>query len=124
MAEKHAARFVDLYALTEKIATKESPRNITDNGIHPSPEGYRQLAAELLKELGVPPTAALNSEKFEKLRTLIVDKNWQYFHYWRPQNDTYILGVRKKEQGKNAVEMPMFLPLVEQREKEIAAAKK
>lgn len=123
LAAKHSARFVDLFSLTERIATKDSPRNLTDNGIHPSPEGYRLLAAELLKELGVPPTSPLNGEKFEKLRALIVDKNWQYFHYWRPQNDTYILGVRKKEQGRNAVEMPMFLPLVEQREKEIKAAR-
>lgn len=124
LAARNAARFVDLFSLTEKTATKDSPRNLTDNGIHLTPEGYRVLAAELLKELGVPAASPLSGEKFEKLRSLIVDKNWQYFHYWRPQNDTYILGIRKKEQGRNAVEMPMFLPLVEQREKEIASAKR
>lgn len=123
LAAKHAGRFVDLYALTEKLATAGSPRNLTSNGIHPTPEGYRLLAAELLKALGIPQKGELSGEKFEKLRSLIVEKNFQYFNYWRPQNDTYILGYRKKEQGRNAIEMPMFLPLVEAKEKEIAAAR-
>jgi len=123
LAEKFDARFVDLYALTEKIATQDSPKNITANGIHPTPEGYRLLAAELLKSMKIAVKGSLSDERFEKLRKLVVDKNFQYFNYWRPQNDTYILGYRKKEQGRNAVEMPMFLPLVEAKEKEIAAAR-
>jgi hypothetical protein len=124
LAAKRGHRFVDLYALTERLATQGSPRQLTDNGIHPTPEGYQLLSAELLKALGVPPGGDLPPEKFERLRKLVVAKNAEYFNYWRPQNDTYILGYRKKEQGKNAVELPQFLPIVEAKEREIAAAKK
>src|SRR5205823_738191 len=56
----------------------------------------------------------------EKLRQEIVAKNELYFHRWRPQNETYLFGFRKHEQGKNAREIPMFDPLVVAREKEIA----
>ena len=47
-------------------------------------------------------------------------KNELYFHRWRPQNETYLLLFRKHEQGNNAVEIPMFDPLVADVESEIA----
>jgi lysophospholipase L1-like esterase len=63
-------------------------------------------------------------EQAEKLRKTIVAKNELYFHRWRPQNETYLFGFRKHEQGKNAVEIPKFDPLVAAREKEIQALSK
>ena len=59
-------------------------------------------------------------EQAEKLRETIVEKNRQFFHRWRPQNETYLFGFRKHEQGQNAREVPLFEPLVEEQEKEIA----
>ncbi len=59
-------------------------------------------------------------EQAEKLRTAIVAKNRLYFHRWRPQNETYLFGFRKHEQGQNAREIPQFDPLVVEAEKEIA----
>src|SRR6185437_14849969 len=56
----------------------------------------------------------------EALRKLIVAKNFDYFNYQRPDNDSYILAFRKREQGRNAVEIPQFLSLVEEKEKQIA----
>ena len=56
----------------------------------------------------------------ERLRSAVVAKNFDFFNYWRPENDTYILGYRKHEQGRNAVEIPRFGPLVETKESEIA----
>ena len=64
------------------------------------------------------------NEPAEQLRRLIVTKNADFFNYWRPENDTYILGYRKGEQGRNAVELPQFKPLVEAKEKEIANLRK
>jgi hypothetical protein len=61
-----------------------------------------------------------DQEQVERLRRTIIDKNQTYFHRWRPQNETYLFGFRKGEQGKNAVEIPQFDPLVEKLEKEIA----
>ncbi len=57
----------------------------------------------------------------ENLRGTIVDKNQLYFYRWRPQNETYLFGFRKHEQGNNAVEIPQFDPLIAEREAEIRA---
>jgi lysophospholipase L1-like esterase len=56
----------------------------------------------------------------EKLRQAIVAKNRLYFYRWRPENETYLFGFRKYEQGKNAREIPQFDPLIAEKEKEIA----
>jgi hypothetical protein len=59
-------------------------------------------------------------DQTEQLRQAIIAKSRLYFYRWRPANETYLFGFRKAEQGKNAVEIPEFDPLVEEKEKEIA----
>jgi lysophospholipase L1-like esterase len=59
----------------------------------------------------------------EQLREAINAKNELYFHRWRPQNETYLFGFRKHEQGNNAREIPLFDPLVAAKEAEIARLK-
>jgi lysophospholipase L1-like esterase len=59
-------------------------------------------------------------EQVERLRQTIIEKNLLYFHRWRPQNETYLFGFRKQEQGQNAKEIPQFDPLVAKLEKDIA----
>jgi lysophospholipase L1-like esterase len=56
----------------------------------------------------------------EQLRKRVIAKNAEYFNFWRPENDTYIFGYRKHEQGQNGVEVPRFVPLVEQKDADIA----
>ena len=51
-------------------------------------------------------------KQVEQLRRVIIEKNRQYFHRWRPQNETYLFGFRKHEQGQNSKEIPQFDPLV------------
>jgi hypothetical protein len=63
-------------------------------------------------------------EQAETLRTAIVAKNRLYFHRWRPQNETYLFGFRKHEQGQNAREIPQFDPLIAKQEVEIARLRK
>jgi hypothetical protein len=58
------------------------------------------------------------------LRAAINRKNDLFFYRWRPQNNTYLLGFRKHEQGNNAVEIPQFDPLVAEQEKLINRLKK
>jgi lysophospholipase L1-like esterase len=58
-------------------------------------------------------------EQSEQLRKVILAKNLLYFHRWRPQNETYLFGFRKHEQGQNAVEIPQFDPLVAAKERTI-----
>lgn len=70
---------------------------------------------------GVALTAGPPLRQAEELRTAIREKNELYFHRWRPQNDTYLFGFRKHEQGNNAVEVSQFDPLVAEKEQQIAA---
>ncbi|MFL5245532.1 MAG: SGNH/GDSL hydrolase family protein [Gemmataceae bacterium] len=75
------------------------------------------------KEWARPGIALVRGPEFdqvEKLRQTIIEKNRLYFHRWRPQNETYLFGFRKSEQGQNAREIPQFDPLIEEKEKEIA----
>lgn len=69
---------------------------------------------------GVPLKSSPDQRQEEQLRKLVVAKNAEYFNFWRPENDTYIFGYRKHEQGQNGVEVPRFVPLVEQKDAQIA----
>lgn len=68
----------------------------------------------------VIPAIAPEFVQAEKLRHAINAKNQLFFYRWRPQNETYLFGFRKHEQGNNAKEIPMFDPLIEKDEAEIA----
>lgn len=59
-------------------------------------------------------------KQVELLRQTVIKKNELFFHRWRPENQTYLFGFRKHEQGQNAREIPMFDPLIEEEEKKIA----
>ncbi|MEW6158181.1 MAG: PVC-type heme-binding CxxCH protein [Verrucomicrobiota bacterium] len=63
-------------------------------------------------------------EQLQKLRQAIQRKNELFFHRWRPQNNTYLFGFRKHEQGQNAKEIEQFDPLIAEQEKLIADLRK
>ena len=91
----------------------------TDNGIHLTPRGYRALAQSFGAQLGWKTEAAdwdAESAQQFTLREAILRKNALFFHRSRPANYTYIFGFRKGEQGRNAVEIPKFDPLVDKAE--------
>jgi len=69
---------------------------------------------------GIAITQGPEFEQLEKLRRLIEEKNRHYFHYWRPQNDTYIFGFRRKEQGHLTAEFPKYPPILNEKDAEIA----
>lgn len=69
---------------------------------------------------GVAITKGPEFDQLAKLRALIEEKNRHYFHYWRPQNDTYIFGFRRKEQGHLTAEFPKFPPILKEKDEEIA----
>jgi lysophospholipase L1-like esterase len=73
---------------------------------------------------GVPLLKGPEYDQVQQLREVIRVKNQFYFQRWRPQNDTYLLGFRKREQGQNAIEIPQFDPLVAEQEAIIAALRK
>ncbi len=98
------------------LAGLEANGVVTSNGIHLSEEGYRQLAPWVLRELGwsTEPTA-LRAD----LRQAVLHKDELFFHRTRPENWTYLFGFRQHEQGKNAVEIPAFDPLIAAADQEI-----
>ncbi len=69
---------------------------------------------------GMQLTHGPETERVEQLRQAINAKSGFFFRRWRPQNDTYILGFRKHEQGRNEVEIQQLDPLVAEKEAEIA----
>jgi lysophospholipase L1-like esterase len=75
-------------------------------------------AAEWAK--GITLTHGPEFDQAEQLRATIIAKNREYFHRWRPQNETYLFGFRRYEQGQNAREVPQFEPIVAQLEEKIA----
>jgi lysophospholipase L1-like esterase len=122
IGKERGAKFVDV----SPQARDQRPR-LTDNGIHLTAFGYQYTAARLVQALSPenpePPTPLKGydlSAKAERLRQVIIEKNQLYFHRYRPQNETYLFGFRKQEQGNNAVEVPQFDALIEAKEKEIA----
>ncbi|MFK7910205.1 MAG: SGNH/GDSL hydrolase family protein [Akkermansiaceae bacterium] len=120
LAQKKNLKFADLY---NAIGT--GGKGLTDNGIHFTEKGYHQIAPKFVRSLGLDPPndKQLDSTSANKLRQLIVAKNRLFFHRWRPANETYLRLFRKHEQGQNAKELPMFDPIIAEREKEIEALK-
>ena len=108
--------FVDLFDWKPAGRTRDA----TDDGIHLTPAGYRLMAAEVAWQLGWK--ARLKGEAVEELRQAIIRKNQLFFDRWRPENQTYLLGFRANEQGKNARELPEFDPLIQALEDQIFRA--
>ena len=91
----------------------------TDNGIHLNPRGYQAFAASFARQLGWRDDVSgwdRESPAQTTLREEILRKNALFFHRSRPANYTYIFGFRRREQGRNAVEIPKFDPLVDKAE--------
>ena len=120
IARNRGQRYADLLDLQRHgEGTK-----LTDNGIHLTSTGYNLLAGRLekalfggqIREWARPKNAATA----EALRAAILRKNEWFFQRSRPENMAYIFGFRKGEQGKNAVEIPRFDPLIAAEEARIA----
>ena len=115
-AEKRGLAFADFFQAMG--AGSDAMTGLTDNGLHLTEDGYRRTAGRFLAALGLPADGA-DSESLQPLRHAIQAKNELYFHRWRPQNETYLFGFRKHEQGKNGKEIAEFDPLVAAAEAEI-----
>ena len=96
---------------------------LTDNGVHLNERGYSATWGCFLRSLGWDFGSNYGSVT-EPLRQAVIAKNELFFHRWRPQNETYLFGFRKHEQGKNAKEVAEFDPLVAKAEEEIERIRK
>jgi putative heme-binding domain-containing protein len=117
LSVERGARFVDQAALVQK----QGDTALTDNGIHPSATGMERWAAAVAGELGWLP--GKEQPAAAGLQKALQRKNELFFHRWRPANHTYIFGFRKREQGRNAVEIEQFDALLEKADAAVAALK-
>ena len=117
LAQARGARHVPLFELLS--ARRPAPR-FTANGIHPTGDGYRELAVVLEEALLGGAGEWRASPRTEVLRQAILRKNEWFFHRSRPANMAYIFGFRKREQGRNAAEVLRFDEFIAAEEQRIA----
>jgi lysophospholipase L1-like esterase len=105
--------------LNRKLADHfKSGNRFTDNGVHFNDAGYESTIPDLLAVLG-HSHEGFDPKQYEAVRKAVVRKNELVFHQWRPQNETYLFGFRKHEQGQNAKDIPAFDTLIADAEKDI-----
>jgi lysophospholipase L1-like esterase len=110
---------------TSSMSHTDAPEQlaVTLNGMHLTDMGYFLTRGGFLKSLGATAVST-SPETRELLRAAVMAKNEQFFNKWRPQNETYLFGFRKHEQGKNAKEIAEFDPFIAKAEIEIARIRK
>jgi hypothetical protein len=123
---KYAAKLAELAAQREYLFVDwQRPRarnygtdqqQFDTDGIQLTEGGYVSSAGTLGDSLGLSSPYIVDGA----IRSNIIKKNELFFHRWRPQNETYLFGFRKHEQGNNAREVFEFDPLVAAEEKKIA----
>lgn len=120
LAKARSLAFADLLAATQGVKTT------TVNGVTFTESDYRALAPAVVQSLGLTldPAALSSAQSNVALQKAVLEKNRLFFHRWRPQNEIYLFGSRKHEQGNNGVEIPQFDPLIAEKEKEIVRLKK
>lgn len=118
IAVRKKCDYIDLFSALGAGKTKMIPP-VTLNGVHFTSQGYRKVASVMMEVMGFENKVDVSNSEREKLRQIILKKNRLFFNRWRPQNETYLHGFRKHEQGNNAKEIPMFDPLIKEKEREI-----
>ena len=127
LAKERGARFIPCNGVKPAVGKDPATSEIitawmTDNGIHLNERGYRHLTWDFNSYLGWKVEAGGLARP--DLHAAVLRKNALFFHRWRPANETYLLGFRKQEQGKNAAEILQFDPLIEAADAEIDRIKR
>lgn len=133
LAASRGLAFIDIFTPMHSVFKndgKDAP-GWTTNGMHLTPLGYRLAAAVIRgramgteadrQALVSQANSADESEAEAELRQAIIRKNELFFHRHRPENETYLRGFRKHEQGNNAHEIYEFESLVAEKDQEIFA---
>jgi putative membrane-bound dehydrogenase-like protein len=88
LAKQRGAVFVDLF---EPLSARASSKRLTEDGIHLTESGLREVAALIVRQLGADEN---QSASMEPLRQAIVEKNRLWFDSWRPANWSFAYGDR------------------------------
>ena len=123
-AQAQDAVFVDWFGAMGGMPKPGRTANpLTENGVHYQAKGYDRLAEALVTGLGLK-IPEVGQGEMAALKKEVGHKDELFFNRWRPQNETYLFGFRKHEQGQNAKEIPMFDPLIEAADKRIQELKR
>ncbi|MCP5541569.1 MAG: SGNH/GDSL hydrolase family protein [Akkermansiaceae bacterium] len=105
--------FIDLFHPTRTLmAENGTGKPLTINGIHLTDDGCRAVSEIIAAGLGI--TDPLPGD-VSSIRSLVMEKNRQFFLRWRPVNAEYVFGRRKEPFG-----VITFPPEMEQLDKQIA----
>ncbi|MDE0934343.1 MAG: HEAT repeat domain-containing protein [Mariniblastus sp.] len=109
-------RFVDLFSLSRELFQSGNDKQnwLTHDSIRFTEAGYLEISNRLADEIFSGSRNGASAANFEKTRKEIFAKNQLFFHRYRPQNETYLRGFRKHEQGQNAKEINQFDALIAQ----------
>ena len=88
LARQRGAVFVDLVA---PLALRKSATRLTEDGVHPTEGGLREVAGLIARQLGAEEN---QSASMDSLRWAIVEKNRLWFDCWRPANWSFAYGDR------------------------------
>ncbi len=88
LAKQRGAVFVDL---ATPLALRKSATRLTEDGIHATEVGLREVAVLIARQLGAEENL---SASMEPLRQAIIDKNRLWFDCWRPSNWSFAYGDR------------------------------
>jgi mono/diheme cytochrome c family protein/lysophospholipase L1-like esterase/glucose/arabinose dehydrogenase len=89
-AEKGVA-FVDLFSTTQALYVK-AKNPLTLNGIHPLPEGNRQISEVIATAVVGKPVSS--KPAMEPLRKAVMDKDWHWHNRFRATDENDIWGGR------------------------------
>lgn len=118
LAGERGAVYVDGLGLSRPLT--RMPWNGYESPVVLNERGHAYVASGMVRALTGRAVTGEREEGMALLEEAIRHKNEQFFHRWRPANWTYLFGFRKHEQGRNAVEIPKFEPLVEEWDGRIA----
>ncbi len=120
--------FVEMLERMQQLKKKLHLAQLTTNGVHFNQLGYAVAGEAIINSLGKSlvenDQLLLTDSQFQAvskpLLQGILKKNELFFYRFRPQNETYLRGFRKHEQGQNAKEIYEFDALVAEQEKKLA----
>lgn len=117
LARERGAVFIDLFT---PVAQRNPRTRLTDDGIHLTESGVREISAILGRSFGAGETL---SGGMAALREAIVQKNRLWFDCWRPANWSFVYGDRVSQAfAKAGGGAPSLKEAFERLSAEVAAA--
>jgi len=127
LAKTNQLGYIDLFRQLPVLTQQFDVERYTTNSLHLNRDGYALCAEIILRYLQksivqngeLPTLTPAWREQRLPVQRAIHKKNELFFHRFRPQNETYLRGFRKQEQGQNAKEIYEFDKLVDTEEQRI-----